>query len=76
MRRQTFTEADLEQNGQPFRLRDMQALTGMSRPAIMAEVESGALQGFQWNTRPGSPWLFERGNVRRWWHAKRRKLAS
>ena len=76
MIRSPFTEADLHRAGSPFRLRDIQAFTGMSRPAIMAEVCRGALTGFQVVPRPGSPWLFDRHDVRVWWLTKRHKLAS
>lgn len=70
MKRHRFEEADLETPGSPFRLADIQHFTGLSRPSIMAAVEQGALVGFQMQPRSGSPWLFKREDVRRWWRSR------
>lgn len=71
LRDRRLTEADLDCAGYPLRLRDLQTITGLSRPAILAEMDRGALVGFQIIRRPGSPWLFDREVVASWWRAKR-----
>jgi hypothetical protein len=48
-------------------LRDLEAITGWSRPTILAEVECGRLIAFRLRERRGSPWCFERHVVRAWW---------
>lgn len=76
MRRQTLTDKDLYASGHALRLRDVMAITGLSRPSVLAEMDRGALVGFQVIRRPGSPWLFERADVRDWWEGKRWPAAS
>lgn len=55
---------------------DLIALTGLSWPTLRMEMERGELTGFQIVPRRGSPWLFERADVLRWWTHKRIDLAS
>lgn len=75
MKRPPYTEADLYQPGPPFRLRDICAVTGLSRGAIEAEIRRGLLTGFRVLQRPGSARLFDRADVRAWWDLKRFDMA-
>lgn len=59
--------ADLWEDGEDIRLRDIIAITGKSRPTIIAAIERGDLVGYQIVARRGSPWYFERRIVAEWW---------
>lgn len=72
----TAIESDLVKPGAPLRMRDVMAITGLSRKTIIAEMERCELVGFRILARPGSPWLFERAVVAAWWDTKRLDLAS
>ena len=71
-----MTFDDLLIAGPPIRMADVIALTGLSWATLRAEMERGELTGFQIVARRGSPWLFERADVLRWWTHKRLDLAS
>lgn len=75
MRRQLFTEDDLYRPGHPFRLVDVMHVTGMSRPTVLGAIDRGELNAFRMIQRAGSPWLFKREEVRRWWVWKQRKAS-
>lgn len=75
MTRPLYTEADLHKQGPAVRLRDIVAITGLSRNTVMAEMERGKLVGFRLSTHRGCPWLFERHEVLAWWDAARFNVA-
>lgn len=74
-RKPPVTYAELAEPGQPLRLRDVMNITGVTRPTILAEMDRGELHAFRIRPRSGSPWMFTREEVRRWWSSKLSKAS-
>lgn len=57
---------DIWQSGPPVRVRDLMAVTGWSRPTILASVECGDLIPVRRMMQPFAQYFFERSAVREW----------
>lgn len=69
------TEPELHQPGRDLRVRDVIAISGLSRGTILNEVERGRLHGYRLYDTKGCPWKFRRDEVLRWLHIGLRKQA-
>jgi hypothetical protein len=63
--RQPFTERDVWVDGAPFRIMELAAIVGWSKPRLMRAVEAGELNVIKRNVR-GSTVMVQRSEARRW----------
>lgn len=61
-----LTLANLHADGPPVRLRDLVAITGLSKMTILRDIDTGDLHAFRRKRHITSPYLIDRDVARHW----------
>jgi hypothetical protein len=65
-RRPPLTVVELQMEGPAVRLRDIEALSGLGRRTVLADVEAGILRASRRVNRPNSVYFVARQEARRY----------